>query len=113
MNLLNKEGLLAKLTPFGVSSMAALNRLIREQGLPLKPLTPRKVFFEEAEIDTWLASRSMGVAKANETRFKNLKEQRKQRKEEKKAKAAEVAGRDYSRAETTADVKTFKKGEAV
>jgi hypothetical protein len=89
MAYLNKEDLLLKLTPYGVKSVAAVNRLIREQGLPTKYLTPRRVFFDEAEVDAWLSRRSLSVAKSNTTHAKVLKYQRKRREEENSAQNGE------------------------
>jgi hypothetical protein len=80
MTLLNKEDLLLKLSPYGVKSITELNRIIREQGLPKKSLTPRKVFFDEAEVDMWLARRNENVAQANIDRIKIQRAQRKARK---------------------------------
>jgi hypothetical protein len=88
MAYLTKETLLLKLTPYGVKSAAELNRIIREQGLPKKPIIPRKVFFDEAEIDVWLSRRNENVAKANIAHVKLLRAQRKARKE--KAQKAEA-----------------------
>jgi hypothetical protein len=46
MAYLNKEDLLLKLAPFGVKSVSGLNRLIREQQLPVKSfLTMRKLIY--------------------------------------------------------------------
>jgi hypothetical protein len=59
--------------------VASINRLIREQNLPAKYFTPRKVFFEEGEVDTWLSRRNFGVAKSNATHAKALRVQRQKR----------------------------------
>jgi hypothetical protein len=79
---LTKEDLILKLTPYGFKSVASINRLIREQGLPAKYSTPRKVFFDEGEIDTWLARRNDTLAKANATHAKVLRAQREKRRKE-------------------------------
>jgi hypothetical protein len=78
---LNKESLLIKLSPFGIHSLASLNRLIREQDLPTKYISPRKVFFDENEVDTWLSRRYEGVVKANTLKAKTAKQQRQTRRE--------------------------------
>jgi hypothetical protein len=80
MNHLTKEGVILKLTPYGVSSWQGVSRLIREQGLPTKYLTPRKPFFEEEEIDKWLARRASGIVFSNTLHAKILRAQRKKRK---------------------------------
>jgi hypothetical protein len=83
MAYLNREGALLKLAPFGVKSVSGLNRLIREQGLPAKYMSPRKVFFDENDIDLWLARRHEVTAKANSNQVKILEYQRKKRNENK------------------------------
>jgi hypothetical protein len=103
MTFLTKEDLILKLTPYGVKSATSVNRLIREQGLPAKYLSPRKAFFEESEVDTWLSRRSLSVAQSNTTHIKILSKQRKKRREEDPA--------DLSMAETRTDLKAFKKAE--
>jgi hypothetical protein len=105
MAYLTKEAVLLKLSPYGVKSLTELNRLIREQGLPKKPLTPRKVFFDETEIDVWLSRRNEGVVKTNTTRMKILRAQRKVRKDIKGE--AQKAGIPLSVEKTP-----FKKAEA-
>jgi hypothetical protein len=77
---LTKEDLLLKLAPFGIKKVAKINGLIREQGLPAKYFTPRNVYFEEAEIDTWMSKRTSEIVKANTDHTKALKTQRKKRK---------------------------------
>jgi hypothetical protein len=63
--LLTKEDLILKLNPLGVKTLAGINGLIRDQGLPAKYLTARKVFFDEAEIDIWLKGRTFQVVQTN------------------------------------------------
>jgi hypothetical protein len=60
-----------------VKSITELNCIIREQGLLKKSLTPRKVFFDEAEVDMRLARRNENVAQANIDHIKLLRTQRK------------------------------------
>jgi hypothetical protein len=62
--------------------MSTVKRLIREQGLPAKYLTPRIAFFDEGEVDTWLSRRNLDVAKANANHTQVLRAQRKRRKED-------------------------------
>jgi len=80
MAYLNREGALLKLASFGVKSVSGLNRLIREQGLPARYISPRKVFFDENDIDYWLAGRHEVIARANSTQVKILEYQRGRRK---------------------------------
>jgi len=80
MAYLTKEEALIKLSSFGVNSISSLNRLIREQGLPAKFISPRKKFFDEDEINTWLDRRHEVVARANATTAKVQEYQRKKRK---------------------------------
>ncbi|MDR3356125.1 MAG: hypothetical protein LBO04_02945, partial [Spirochaetaceae bacterium] len=105
---LTKEDLILKLSPYGVKSLTSINRLLREQGLPAKYLTPRKIFFNEAEIDVWLSRRNEGVSKANTTRMKILRAQRKARKDTKKeGEIPQKLGIPLS-----VEAKPFKKAEA-
>jgi hypothetical protein len=80
--ILTREDLILKLSPLGHKSWASVKRLIRDQGLPAKYLTPRKVFFEEGEVDTWLARRNDTLAKVNATHAKILAKQRETRRKE-------------------------------
>ena len=89
---LNREGALLKLAPFGVKSLSGLNRLIREQGLPANYISPRKVFFDENDIDLWLARRKEVVAKAYSTQAKIIEYQRKKRNGSKLPKDGEASG---------------------
>jgi hypothetical protein len=79
---LTKEDVLRKLSPLGIKTVASVNNLIREQGLPANYFTPRKVYFLEEEIDTWMAKRPKEVAKANIDHIKAVRTQRKKRKED-------------------------------
>jgi len=90
MAYLTKAEALLKLAPFGVKSLSGLNRLIRDQELPAKYLSPRKVFFDENDIDIWLGRRHKVVAKANATQVKVIEYQRKKRRKEKED--AELGG---------------------
>jgi hypothetical protein len=116
MAYLNKEDLLLKLSPYGVKSVASVNRLIREQGLPAKYLTPRRVFFDETEVDIWLSRRSLSVAKSNTTHTKVLKYQRKRREEENSAQNGENSPESALPASASAshsgEIKPFKRQEA-
>jgi hypothetical protein len=103
MAYLTKEDLILKLTPYGYKSVASINRLIREQGLPAKYFTPRRVFFDEAEIEVWLSRRSFSVAKTNNDHIKVLRAQRRKRRESPETAAV---------AEIKAELKAFKKAEA-
>jgi hypothetical protein len=105
MAYLTKEAVLLKLSPYGVKSLAELNRLIREQGLPTRYITPRKPFWDETEIDVWLSRRNENVAKANINHVKLLRIQRKKRKDEKEK--AQKAGFPLA-----AEMKALKKTEA-
>jgi hypothetical protein len=107
MTYLSKEDLLLKLSPYGVKSVSGLNRLIREQHLPTKYISPRKVFFDEAEIEIWLSRRFEGTARANSAQAKAQQKQRKLRKEN-----ALQASVDTDADAHTADIKTFKAKEA-
>jgi hypothetical protein len=80
---LSKEDLVLKLSPFGVKSLASIKILIKEQGLPAKYLTPRKVFFDEADVDIWIARRNESLAIVNNTHAKVIKAQREKRNKEK------------------------------
>jgi hypothetical protein len=111
MAYLTKEDLILKLTPYGIKSAASVNRLVREQGLPAKYLTPRKVFFEETEVDTWLSRRSMSVAHSNTTHIKVIRYQRKKRKEGNPAQNGEKSPLVASASQPT-EIKPFKKQEA-
>ena len=82
---LTKNEVLVKLERFNVKSVSCLNRLIREQGLPACYISPRKVFFDEAEIDNWMAMRKEVVSRANATQVKIARYQRTRRKEAKEA----------------------------
>jgi len=77
---LTKAEALLKLSPFGVKSVSGLRRLIREQGLPARYISPRKVFFEEREIDQWLGMRHEVVANVYATSVKGIEYQREKRK---------------------------------
>ncbi|MDR2133548.1 MAG: hypothetical protein LBP27_00470 [Treponema sp.] len=111
MAYLTKEDLILKLTPYGVKSAASINRLVREQGLPAKYLTPRKVFFEETEVDTWLSRRSLSVAQSNTTHTKIIRYQRKRRKGENPAQDGENSPISASASQST-EITPFKKQEA-
>ena len=90
MRHLNKDELLTKLLPYGITTLASLNRLIREQRLPCKCTSPRKVFFDESDVDLWLSRRNPETAQAN---IKRAKEEATRRKIQRKLKA-EKAGKD-------------------
>jgi hypothetical protein len=95
MNHLDKAGIVQKLTPYGVSSWAGVARLIREQGLPAKYLTPRKPFFDENEVNLWLERRASGRVLSATIRSKIIKHKRKEKKEreaESKAETKETWG---------------------
>jgi hypothetical protein len=77
---LTKEDLLHKLAPFGIKKVGKINGLIREQGLPAKYFSPRNVYFEEEEVDTWMSKRTSEIMKANTDHIKALRVQRKKRK---------------------------------
>jgi hypothetical protein len=47
---LTKEDLILKLTPYGYKSVSSINRLIREQGLPAKYFSPRKIFLMRRKL---------------------------------------------------------------
>jgi predicted DNA-binding transcriptional regulator AlpA len=104
MAYLNKEDLLLKLGPFGVKSVSSLNRLIREQRLPAKYISARKVFFDDAEIDIWLSRRYENVVKSNAAQVKVTRQQRKTRKNAETPQTADAA--------LSAEVKAFKAKEA-
>ena len=55
---LTLEGGLVLLRPYGISSMSALNRAIREQGVPIRAVSPRKRYFVETEVRTWISRRT-------------------------------------------------------
>jgi hypothetical protein len=78
---LTKAEALLKLSPFGVKSVSGLRRLIREQGLPARFISPRKVFFEESEIDQWLGMRHEVVANVYSASVKSIEYQKKRKKE--------------------------------
>jgi hypothetical protein len=104
-NHLNKEGAIEKLKDYGVSNWQGVSRLIREQGLPVKYITPRKPFFVVEDLDKWIDRREKEAVFANALHTKILTKQRKARREAKK--------KDYSGIAAPVDVKTFKKGDAV
>jgi hypothetical protein len=111
MNLLNKEDLIRKLSPYGIKSVQAINRLIREQGLPTKYFSPRKMFFEEGEVDTWLLRRSLSIALSNTTHTKVIKAQRKRRKDA-TPQDETLATQAAKAAPAAPEIKPFKKQEA-
>lgn len=82
---LTKSEVIEKLTPYGITTETSLARLIREQGLPVKRITPRKLFFEEDDINLWLIRRNPDTAQRNTDRAKALAKMRKARKEGKTA----------------------------
>jgi hypothetical protein len=100
---LNKQQVLNKLSPLGVNSLAEIGRLIRKQGLPAKYFSAHKVFFVEAEIDTWMAARSVACTHTAETKI--IKNQRKRGRKEK---SIEVKAEEELRAE----IKSFNKAQA-
>ncbi|MDR1931062.1 MAG: hypothetical protein LBQ44_10610 [Treponema sp.] len=107
MAYLNKESLLIKLGPFGVRSVASLNRLIREQHLPAKYISARKVFFDEAEVEVWMSRRYESVVKSNATQVKSAKQQRKLRRE------SEIEGKSAPAPVTpVSEITPFKAKEA-
>ena len=113
MTYLNREGALLKLAQFGVKSISGLNRLIREQGLPARYISPRKVFFDENEIDLWLAGRHEVIARANTTQIKILDYQRKKRREGGAQKEGEQGVvLPYSAKAKQAEIKPFMAKEA-
>jgi hypothetical protein len=61
LKMLTKSDLILKFSPYGVKTIPAINRLIREQGLPAKRFSAHKVFFEEEEINNWLGNGSLAV----------------------------------------------------
>jgi hypothetical protein len=77
MAYLTKETLLQKLAPYGVSSWQGVSRLIREQGLPAKYLTPRKPFFDEGEVDVWFSRRASAIVPSDSIRAKTIRRKRK------------------------------------
>jgi predicted DNA-binding transcriptional regulator AlpA len=104
MPYLNKQDLVIKLAHFGVKSVNEIARLIKDQGLPAKYLSLRKVYFDEAEVEAWMSSRPFGLVKSNSARAKVIKAQRGKRKEENPETSAA--------AEFKAEMKSFKKAEA-
>jgi len=114
MAYLNKAEALLKLSSFGVKSVSGLNRLIREQGLPAKYISPRKVFFDENDIDLWLARRHEVVARAYSTTAKVLEYQRKKRKKDKtdSENGREVAPITLSTKSKQAEIKPVRAMEA-
>jgi predicted DNA-binding transcriptional regulator AlpA len=92
MAYLNREEALQKLSHFGVKSVSGLNRLIREQGLPARYMSPRKVYFDENDIDLWMARKTETIVMANYTQAKIIEYQhrRKKRNENKPPKEGAV-----------------------
>jgi hypothetical protein len=88
---LSREDLVLKLSPYGVKSISCVNRLVREQGLPAKYLTPRKPFFIESEVDSWLVRRFLSHARANAKHAKFTAAEKARRNKEKKAQLANNA----------------------
>jgi hypothetical protein len=80
MAYLSKEGLLLKLSPYGIKSILALDRARREQHLPTRFITPRKPFWVDEEVDVWLSRRFESVVKSNAAQAKVQRQQRKARK---------------------------------
>jgi hypothetical protein len=80
MAFLRKEDVLLKLAPFGVKSMATVRYLIKKEGLPAKYLTPKKIFFVDTEVESWMATRSLGLRYTASTAPKATKVIRKKRK---------------------------------
>jgi len=74
---LTMDGGLALLSPYGISSKSALNRAIREQGVPVRGMSPRKRYFVEAELRTWITRRtSISLVKSNHAKAKVVAKQR-------------------------------------
>jgi hypothetical protein len=82
---LDKAGILQKLSFYGVRSLAEVNRLSREQGLPTEYISPRKPFWVEEKVDIWLNWRNKTLVKDNTLHAKTLATQRKERKKAAKA----------------------------
>ena len=79
MAYLNKQELFLKLQPFGLKTESGINRLIREQKLPARFMSPRKPFFVESEVDNWLDTRSLQQEREDKTRARTLRKAKKQR----------------------------------
>jgi len=118
---LTKAEALLKLAPFGVKSVSGLRRLIREQGLPARYISPRKVFFEASEIDEWLEMRHEVVANVYAASVKSIEYQREKRKKEKAAAelsrevaelGREVVGPTFSTKHKQAEIKPVMAKEA-
>jgi hypothetical protein len=102
MAYLTKQDALNKLSPYGVKSLLEINRLIRKQGLPAHYISAHKVFFDEGEIDAWLAGRIFNQTHVHTAEIKAIKK----RKRIRKAKSYEAQVLNETKTELRAVKKT-------